>query len=331
MNIKELFLTQAPARKILLHPEYLSETYIPEKLLFREEEIAEITRHAADFLFNKIHNNLIIHGQTGVGKTVAVRQIVKYYNEIAQERGIDSRAIYVSAKDLTYRQALVELAKALGVPVKMGFSIAEIYNLIADYLATTQVHFMIVLDEIDKMKKRHGEQPLDDLIYSLTRLNERVEKIAVMNIFVTNNARIIEQLSSPTYSSLSPIFIYFRNYNADELYEILKDRVEKAFVPGAVDDAALRLLAALIKRESRDLRWAFTVLREAAAGVTEGKITEDVIWKAVGVVERNVLQKIIGGLDVDAIIVLYALAELSMKISTIDSSRLYLHYKELCA
>ncbi|ADT85190.1 Cdc6/Cdc18 family protein [Thermococcus barophilus] len=330
-KLKEIFTKRRTTTRILLYPQYLSEGYIPEKLLFRDREVEEIAGHAADFLFSSIVKNLVIHGPPGVGKTVAVRMLERTYNEVALENEIDSRAIYISAKDLTYRRVLYELASQLGINVNLGMSIADIYDSTIMYMKEKESKYLIIVDEIDKLRKRPGEEPVDNLVYSLSRINERVGKVVVSIFFVTNNARIVERLSAPSFSSLSPIFVYFRNYNTDELYAILKDRVEKAFAPGTVDDAALRLLAALIRRESRDLRWAFLVLREAPNEAENGKITEKSIWRAVEIIERKVLNQVINGLDIDALLLLYALAVLTEKgHAQIDSSTLYLKYKELC-
>ena len=330
-KMKNVFLKKQNIQKILVHPEFLSESYIPSKLLFRGKEVEEIAGHSADFLFSSIVKNIVIHGPPGVGKTVAVRMLERTYNEIANEQGINSRAVYVSAKDLTYRRILYELARRLGLEVNLGMSVADIYSSIVLHMSSTNSRYLLIVDEIDKLRKRPGEEPVDSLVYSLSRINERVGRIAVNVYLVTNNARIVERLSAPSFSSLAPIFIYFRNYNADELYEILKDRVERAFVPGAVEEAALRLLAALIKRESRDLRWGFLVLREAATVADDGRVTEDSIWMAKDIVERSVIRQVISGLDVDGLLLLLALAILNIEgHSRVDSSSLYLKYKDLC-
>lgn len=330
-KMKEVFIKRKNTSQILVNPKYLSESYVPSKLLFREKEVEEIARHAADFLFSSVVKNIVVHGPPGVGKTVAVRMLEKTYNETAIEHDVDSRAIYVSAKDLTYRRTLYELARSLGLNVNLGMAIADIYEMIVNHMRETDSRYLLIVDEIDKLRKRPGDEPVDSLVYSLSRINERVERIAVAVYLVTNNARIVERLSAPSFSSLAPIFVYFRDYNVNELYAILKDRVEKAFAPGTVEDVALRLLAALIKRESKDLRWGFLVLREAPAEAEDGKITEKTIWRAVDVVERNVLKQVISGLDVNGLLLLYALAVLMEEGHRyIDSSKLYLKYEEIC-
>ena len=163
-KLKELFIKRKNNLQILINPEYLSESYIPPKLLFREKEIEEIVGHSADFLFSSVVKNLVIHGPPGVGKTVAVRMLEKTYNEVAAENDIDSRAIYVFAKDLTYRRVLYELANKLGLEVNLGMAIADIYNMIVKHMEETDSRYLLIIDEIDKLRKRPGEEPIDNLI-----------------------------------------------------------------------------------------------------------------------------------------------------------------------
>ena len=332
-KIEEILLRKKTQTQLLKNPRVLSEAYLPDKLLFREKEIEEIIDHAGDFMFGSIPKNLVVHGPPGTGKTAAMMMIERVYNNVATKNNVDTRAIYISAKELTYHKVLYTLAINLNLNVNKGMSIGGIYDAILKHLKREEMRYLLIVDELDKIRRntKMGDSPIDSLVYSLSRINERVQRIAVNLFLVTNNARLVERLSAPSLSSLAPIFIYFRSYNADELYEILKNRADLAFEEGAVDDAALKLLAALIKRESRDLRWGFLVLRTAASTAENGKITEGSIWRAAEIVERNVLKQVISGLDADGLLLLLALAVLSEKRNhLIDSSTLYVKYKYLC-
>src|SRR5260370_41716378 len=55
----------------------------------------------------------------------------------------------------------------------------------------------------------------------------------------------------------------FKPYSSDELYDILRDRAETAFQPGALEDGALRLCAAMAAGEHGDARRALDLLRVA--------------------------------------------------------------------
>ncbi|WP_048151400.1 Cdc6/Cdc18 family protein [Palaeococcus ferrophilus] len=278
---KSLLRKHAQTKSVLIHPEYLSESYVPSNLLFREDEIAKIFENVGPFLAHSITLNLFIHGPPGVGKTAAARLVERTYNRVATTQNIPSRAIYVSAKDKTYRYTLIDLATALSAE-KRGPAISEVYDSIVDAIKRRDIRYLIIVDEIDKMKTYSGVNPIDDLAYGLSRLNESVGRPAVNLILITNQWRIMrEQLSAPSLSSLTPIPIHFRPYMSHELFKILEDRVKSAFLPGTVDEGAIALLADLIQRESRDLHWAFLVLRNASRFLENGKVTEDSIWKAI--------------------------------------------------
>src|SRR6266566_4654788 len=55
----------------------------------------------------------------------------------------------------------------------------------------------------------------------------------------------------------------FKPYSSDELYDILRDRAEAAFQPGALEEGALRLCAAMAAGEHGDARRALDLLRVA--------------------------------------------------------------------
>jgi hypothetical protein len=47
-----------------------------------------------------------------------------------------------------------------------------------------------------------------------------------MVIMLSNTSHIIKQLDAATRNSLQPYPVYFRNYDADQIYQILRDRAE---------------------------------------------------------------------------------------------------------
>lgn len=331
MKITEMFESLAEKRPLLVNPYYLTDAYLPEKLLFRDEEMKMLVKHSSDFLFHQIPKNVVVHGPPGVGKSNAMRILVNSFNEVGERHGINARALYLTVKDLTYYKTLFRIAEMMGVKTSRGMSLADLHFAIVEYLKSSNNYYLIVLDEVDKMHKnaRSSREPFDDVIYTTSRINERVGKVAVSMFLITNNPRVVDSLSGPSYSSLSPVFIYFRDYTVDELREILKDRINKAFAQGAVDEEVIAFLAAMIRRESRDLRWAFQVLRVAPVYEVNGKITEDSIRHAIKAVDKSAVDQMLKNLDVDYLLVLYALA--ASKKKSLTSSELFNEYKKAAA
>jgi len=330
MKISEMFEELAGKKPTLVNPYYLTDAYLPGKLLFRDEEMKMLVNHSSDFLFHSIPKNVVVYGPPGVGKSNAMRILVNSFNEVAEKHGLEASAIYLTVKDLTYYKTLYSIAEQMGVRISKGMSLADLQFSIVEHLKHSNKRYLVVLDEVDKMHKsaRTKKEPFDDVIYTTSRINERVGKVVFSMFLITNNPWVVDTLSSPTYSSLSPVFIYFRDYTVDELRDILMDRIKKAFSPGAIDEGVVALLAAMIRRDSRDLRWAFQVLRVAPVYEENGIITENSIRRAIMAVDKNVVEQIVKNLDVDYLLVLYVLATANKNLT---SSELFSAYKKACS
>lgn len=327
-------LKESASDTILINPQVLSDKYLPDNLLFREKEMEEIGKHFVDFMVQGIPTNLFIWGPTGTGKTHAIQILVREYNDLASRDGIPSRAVYVNAKGKTYYQAIISLLHNLGIdfPAR-GLGVAEALQALDKFFGVTKESFVIVFDELDKMKQSvlSKEDPVDSLIYIMSRLDEMVSKPDVLLVAISNDNTLLKRLKEPTMSKFRPIPVYFREYDANELKAILMDRIERAFVPGSVDEAAVSLLAALIKKEGRDLRWAFRVLLQAAKGKKKGeKITENDIWKARESVDKDVLKETLNNLNQHQLMFLWAIALLRSRKVPAMSGYVYSLYKTLC-
>lgn len=327
-------LKESASNTILINPQVLSDKYLPDNLLFREKEMEEIGKHFVDFMVQGIPTNLFIWGPTGTGKTHAIQILVREYNDLASRDGIPSRAVYVNAKGKTYYQAIISLLHNLGIdfPAR-GLGVAEALQALDKFFGVTKESFVIVFDELDKMKQSvlSKEDPVDSLIYIMSRLDEMVSKPDVLLVAISNDNTLLKRLKEPTMSKFRPIPVYFREYDANELKAILMDRIERAFVPGSVDEAAVSLLAALIKKEGRDLRWAFRVLLQAAKGKKKGeKITENDIWKARESVDKDVLKETLNNLNQHQLMFLWAIALLRSRKVPAMSGYVYSLYKTLC-
>lgn len=319
---------------IIVNPEVLSDKYIPDELLFREKEMEQIGSYMLDFMIKRIPTNLFIWGPVGTGKTHAIQILTKDYNDLALREGIPSKALYLNAKDKSYFQVLLALLHALGVDFPhRGLGVGEAVDALDRFLSSTNESFIFIFDEVDKMRKTANskEDPVDSLIYMMSRLDELASKPDVSLIIISNDNALLKRLREPTMSKFRPIPIYFRDYDADELKAILMNRVEKAFVPGAVEEAAISLLAALIKKEGKDLRWAFRVLLSAAKDKKRGEvIAEKDIWRAKEEVEKDILRITIENLNLHQCIVLWSIALLKAWNIPAMSGYVYEVYKMVC-
>lgn len=315
-NLQKILGETTSVDSILANPEVLNENYLPPKLLFRENEMNEIMTLCGRFLKGDNPKSILIHGPAGTGKTHAARLIQISYNEYAEIHNLDTRAIYINARDHTYYQVLVSLLDELNVQFpRRGLGVTEATEKLVETLRTTDYKYLIIIDEVDKIRsydQKKWSELIDSLFYRFSRLDELTMKDNVLFVAISNRGDIVRHLKYHTRSKFIPHLIYFREYNQDELKAILADRVRRAFKPGSVEEDAIVFLSAMIIKEGRDLRWGMKVLKEAAH-LAGDKLTPKHIERAMIQVDKDMLIDAINGFNIDALVALWSIAYLTKK------------------
>lgn len=200
--------------------------YIPKLIPFRENEQKRIAECIKP-LFNNINGrNAFIFGQPGVGKTVATKHILKELEETTDE----IVPIYMNCwqTNTTYK-VLVEICDNIGYKFTHNKKTEELLKIVSEKLNRKSVVF--VFDEIDKAED----------INFLYLLIENIYKKSV--ILITNFKEWLYNLDPRIKSRLTAEMIEFKPYNEKETKEILKQRMQYAFVEGAWEDEAFDKIA----------------------------------------------------------------------------------------
>lgn len=332
INLKEIIRKEFQSNNLLKNPNVLTESYVPEYLLFREKELAEIARHFGRYASGVHPGHLLIHGPPGTGKTHAIKLITKTYKEFVEESHINSRIVYINCKDKTYYQTLITLLHQLGVTFpERGLGTGEAADALVAYLKNSEERLIFVFDEIDKLKKTYKdkEDPINALIYRMSRLDEITDKEEPLIVMISNKSNILERIEHATIAKFVPRTLYFREYNTEELFEILMDRAEKALLPRSFDKEAIEHLAKLIKQNEKDLRWGFKILTEAAL-MTSEKLTREIIDRAMKIVEHNILHTTINSLTNHQLAVLWSITFLEENNILPMTGEVYHTYKLVC-
>jgi len=331
---------------------YLDSSYIPEKLLFRDEEMDTIYSNFKKPLQGRTPSHMLIHGPPGAGKTHAVQKIVEQFNEFSKRKdGFDWIANFFSAEKKTYYQLLTKIARNLnpGFPQR-GYGEAEVQDKILELIRQSGQKHILIIDEVDKMNKSQKSQtpPLRDVVYFITRANELDGhgngSINLAGILIGNEQGLddrVERHSSATASAYHPEEVYFREYNANELVEIIKERCEKAFRGDIVEMAAINFLAAQITKHSHDLRFGFEVLKRSGDKLKElpgkDKIDEDLVERASNEVRKSNVYDMISKMNSSKMITLWAIVEGNEKVPPnektkggLSSRTFYKIYKSFC-
>ena len=316
--------------KIFVNRELLRPEYIPDELPHREEQISRLASALAPILRGERGSNVFIYGLTGTGKTVVTKFVVKKLHSKAMDLKLRFGYSYVNCRqsDTPYR-VFADLAESIGVKVPFtGLSTAEVFRRFIRGLKENYTSFLVVLDEVDYIVKKYG----DDVLYRIVRIGEMLPSIKVSIIGITNDVNLIETLDSRIRSSLGEVEIVFPPYNAEQLKDILKKRAEKAFNAGVLDEGVIELCAALAAREHGDARRALDLLRiagEIAEREGSSKVTTEHVYRAREEIERDRVKELVYTMPLHAKLVLLSIYATSSKGYT-TTGEVYGEYVKLC-
>ena len=231
-------------------------------------------------------------------------------------------------ENTSYR-VLSRIGEQLDVKIPFtGLSTAEVYRRVMGAIESRSSIVVVVMDEIDHMVRREG----DEILYRLTRANEELGSSRIGIVGITNDIKFVETLDPRVRSSLGEEEIVFPPYNAEQLRNILKQRAVLAFREGAVGEEVIALCAALAAREHGDARRALDLLRvagEIADREGSEKVTEDHVYRARNEIERDRASEMISTLPVHGKLILYALLRIVGEGREPTTGELYLAYREI--
>ncbi len=314
---------------IFVNREVLRPDYVPEVLPHREEQIRRLTEHLAPLLRGERPSNIFIYGLTGTGKTAVTKYVLRRVSEYGRQRGIMHFVFsYTNCRhdDTTYR-VLANIVESLGGRVPFtGLSTAEVFRRFKRVLNTSGKILVAVLDEIDFLIKRAG----DELLYRLTRINDELVKGKVSVIGITNDVKIMDRLDPRVRSSLGEVEIVFPPYDALQLTDILKERAVKAFRPGVLEEGVIEYCASIAAKEHGDARRALDLLRvagEIAERSGDRKVTVEHVRLAREEIERDMVVDVIRTLPYHGKIVLLVIALAGGRFNS--TGELYTSYRDL--
>jgi archaeal cell division control protein 6 len=321
----------------------ISPHYAPEKLPFRDIEIRNLSLWLAPALKKSKPHNVFIYGKVGTGKTTVVRHVINQLEDFAKQKSLSLNTFYLNCRNYQTKYAILIYCVQLFYPTQnfFGYSKSFIYNKFVNYIKENYLNFIIILDEIDKIK----EKEIDDLIYSLSRSNDELDNGSVSIIGISNNLFFKTKLDPRTKSSLCEQEAVYPPYNAEQLKEILKQRINLAFKNNVVEESAINVAAALAAKESGDARTAVMLLLRAGelADLNHSKkVCDKDVIKAKEKVEVEVMKSMLLTLPIQLQLVLMSMAYQSLKpkgilkvTGQLDSNimysgEIYEKYEELC-
>ncbi|MEK6820177.1 MAG: ORC1-type DNA replication protein [Nanoarchaeota archaeon] len=314
----------------------LQTSYTPKNIPHRDKQIEQVAGILAPALRGERTSNLFVYGLTGTGKTLSVQYVADEMMNRAKKNSLNLKMQYLNCKlrkvsDTEYR-ILAELIRKLGGDIpSTGLPTEQVYNKFIDIIEGEKKLFILVLDEIDQAVKKIS----DGFLYNLTRLNSELNKSQISIIGISNDLNFLQNLDPRVKSSLSEEEIVFPPYNAIQLQEILKDRADKAFKEGVLEDGVIAKCAAYAAREHGDARRALDLLRisaELAEREEKNKVKIEYVDKANEKMDKDKIVDVVESAPKQFQLVLLSIMTLTdAKDSRIFTGEVYNVYHDLCA
>lgn len=182
----------------------LTEFYMPEKILHREDQLNAIREVFDRFREYGTAKNILVQGFSGAGKTACINKVLSEQN---------NNFVYVSgSQQITANQVL----KAI---TDLGFTTRE--RLISEAIRKfRQKPTVIIIDEINKLKRQ------EELRWLFNDLNTLYRETGCPIILITNMRDVLKIADHDAVRTLFFRIVEFKPYNAHEIQDIVKDRIE---------------------------------------------------------------------------------------------------------
>ncbi|KOX95051.1 Cdc6/Cdc18 family protein [Haloarcula rubripromontorii] len=236
-----------------------------------------------------------------------------------------------SLDDIETEISSLEADKAEFEEVPMtGWPTDRVYSSFFDAVDYHERVVVIMLDEIDKLVEKSG----DDTLYNLSRMNSELENSRVSIMGISNDLKFTDFLDPRVKSSLGEEEIVFPPYDANQLRDILQARSDVAFKNDALTEDVIPLCAAFAAQEHGDARRALDLLRtagELAERDQTDNVLEDHVRQAQEKIELDRVVEVVRTLPTQSKIVLFAIILLEKNgVHNINTGEVFNIYKNLC-
>jgi cell division control protein 6 len=255
--------------------------YFPENIFSRDSQIKELTFSLKSLTLNKKASNFLIHGPPGTGKTLVSNFVL---NELVNY-SLKVKYLYINCiQDNTRFSVFSKIVSFFGgVMPRRGLAVDEIWLRIKELFSKANYSPVIILDEIDKLKK----EDLSVLLYDLSRFSNNNKYFTLL--LITNNKSFVLDLDSRTQSSLFLKDLEFKKYTSKDLKVILQERIKYGLIgQEVISEDLIGYIAGYAAVREGDARIAIDLLYKAAKETERNGdlvITKDVLLSVSNLID----------------------------------------------
>lgn len=320
--------------------EKLDKSYLPEEFPHREE----LQKFLFDNILSKIvqegktPENAFITGASGTGKTAVTKASIEKFLEENDDKYLKSvEIVYINCSTRnSYSKVFEGIADEIGVEWKRGIKNDRNQERLFEEMNSSGKTYLIVLDELDFLKKRNGRNYIKPVIYDLSRIEEvysedlanRFSLVGISNDFSITS--YMKQFDEDNESGFDPMTRECQPYYAQEIADILEARYEEAFEEDILDKEAITWLAKKVKQQyESDIRKGMRVLKNVGKVHHEDKQPKEIVMEAHSIYHENRIEKTIQSCDLHELIVLSSLTHcMEEDMRKLDDIRTV--YREIC-
>jgi len=334
VDLEKIFKKFSGRSHIFKNRDFLRTSYLPDKILHRDKEIEYLASILAPSLKENKPSNVFVYGKTGTGKTLCVKHVIQEIERYSIKNNVNVKPIYINCKlkkvsDTPYR-LLAYLINVFGQEVPAtGLPTEELYKLLIKKMESYKGVIIIVLDEIDQLVTKSG----DEILYNLTRIDTELKNTKISIIGISNDLLFAENLDPRVKSSLSEEEVLFSPYNALQIRDILRERARISFRENVIEEGVIEKISAISARNHGDARRALELLRitgEIAERRDLKKVTLDLVDEAENKMESETIIETIKTLPKQYQLILYAAIKANKEKKEVFTGDLYDSYRDLC-
>lgn len=303
--------------------------YVPPELPNREEHLRRLIRIFRTVVENRVgaSQSAVVTGRVGSGKTAMTRT----FGDMIQKR---KEFDYVHVNCRRHNTASLAIYRVLqhfdsGHP-KRGYSVEEMIDSLSRLLRRRDRYLFLTLDEVDCLMDKGG----GDLIYSLSRIADDTSESRISLVYVARDTSFRDELDESTRSTLRSNVIELDAYSKEELRDILEQRVDLAFHPGRVADAATDLISG-ISSEWGNARFAIELLWKAGKKADDEyaeRVVPEHVRFAKGETHPEFRREVLDDMDDQRLYVLLGVARLlrSSEKAYLTTGEVKEEYRRVC-